>query len=340
MKKTWQVGIVGAGGLVAGELIGLLERRDFPLESLRLFGGIEDAGEALEFRGKSLSLEAMRSDYHSGLDLIFFAAHELVSRDLAEDAAGAGATVIDASRAFRLDKDIPLIVPELNARRLAPKKKGGRIIASPGPSAIALSLVLAGIEREFGLGRVAVFALYPSSHAGRAGLAEHQEQTVALLNQQEFEVVKFARPVAFNIFPQVGEFRGSATQEESDLAAELKKILERPEMKISAACAQVPVFAGISILLALETKKTASERQLRELLEHSPGLAVLDAPGAGLYPDLLSSLEQARVLAGRIRQEPDSERNFQLWLNADNLRKGSSLNMVQIAELLVEKDLI
>ncbi len=340
MKKNYKVGIVGASGLVAGELRALLEARDFPVEALSLFGGMEDAGEAVEFRGETIGIEAMRSDYHQGLDLVFFAAHPLVSRDLAENAAQAGVTVIDASRTFRLDRNTPLVTPELNAHRLAAAGKGGRIIASPGPCAIALALVLHGIGKEFGIERATALALYPSSFEGRAGLDEHQEQTVALLNQQEFKVARFPRQTAFNIFPQVGKFNGAATEEEQDVAAELKKILERPDLRIAVTCAQVPVFVGISILLGLETGKPASEEKLRDLLAHSPGVAVLDHPEQDQYPDLMTSMDSERVLAGRIRRDPDSDRHFQIWISADNLRKGSSLNMVAIAEKLIELKLI
>jgi len=340
MKKLCQIGIVGASGLVGTELIQQLRQRNFPVKSLSLFAGFEDAGGEAEHSEEPLTIEPIRADYYQGLDLVFFAAHPMVSRDLAEDAGKAGVWVIDASRAFRLDPEVPLMVPEVNPESLKKIKAGKKIIASPGPTAVALSLALSALENKAGIKQAVALALYPSSYAGRQGLEEHQEQTLAIFNQQEFEMAKFPRQIAFNIFPQVRGFLGKSTEEEKDIEEELKKILARPDLKIGLTCAQAPVFAGISIFLDLETEKPIKEPALRDLLCRSPGIQVIDQPDQEQYPDLLASMEQDQVLAGRIREVPGSGNRFQLWINIDNSRKGSALNLVQIAEKMMELELI
>ncbi len=336
--KVYKVGIVGATGLVGGELIQLLEREGFPIESLKLFASFDDAGEQMEFMSEQIMVEAIRADYFKELDLVFFSAHPMVSRDLAEDAEKAGVWVIDTSRWWRLHPDVPLVVPEVNPETLELGKR--KIIASPSPASVALSLVLAPLEREFGLKRVGAVALYGSTQEGRLGFEEHQWQTIAIFNQQEFEVKKFPRQSAFNIFPQVGKFVGDETEEKQDVKNELYKIFPQADFKFSITCAQVPIFCGLSIALFVELKKNASTQNLREAFQKSSGIKLMDEPEKEIYPDTLASLEEDNVLVGRIRKDASGDNSFQLWLSSDNLRKGSALNMIQIAKLLIEKGLL
>jgi len=339
-KKLFNVGIVGATGLVGGELIQMLSRENFPVEELFLYAGIDDAGERVEFMGDQILVNAVCADYYKGLDLVFFATHPMVSRDLAEAAAKAGVLVIDGSRAFRLNKKVPLVVPEVNPQALQGLKKGEKIVASPGPTVVALSLVLGAIEQELGVKRAIAFVLYGSTGEGRAGFEEHQSQTIAIFNDQEFEINKFPRQSAFNIFPQVGKFFAEMTEEETDIEQELKKVLSLPKLKFNVTCVQAPVFAGISIAACLQTQKKAEVSEVRTILGSQPGILVMDNPGQEEYPDVLACLEHDQVLVGRIRKEPSAESGFQLWINSDNLRKGSSLNMVQTAQLILELGLI
>jgi aspartate-semialdehyde dehydrogenase len=340
MKRLYKAGVVGTSGLVGNELVQLLTRGDLPLQELRLFDSMDQAGEQIDYQGESLLVKPVSADYYRELDLIFFTAHPIVSRDLAEAAAQAGAIVIDASRSFRLQKDVPLVVAEINSGELRKSKEAGLIIASPGPAAIGLSLALRPLERELGLKRVLAVALYGSTSGGRLGFEEHQSQTVAIFNNQEFEVDQFPRQTAFNIFPQVGEFVGESTQEELDIEQEVKKVLSLPKLKISTSCAQVPVFAGISVFVCLETRKSCELSSFREIIGSQPGLKILDEPGQGIYPDILTSLKVDQVLVGRLKPDPLSTSGFQFWLNIDNLRKGSALNMLQIAQKLVEQELL
>lgn len=339
-KKLLKVGVVGATGLVGGELVQLMSRENFPVEDLLLFAGIDDAGERVEFMGEQVQVNAIAADYYKDLDLVFFATHPMVSRDLAEDAAKAGVLVIDASRAFRLSKNVPLVVPEVNPQALDSVKKGSGIIASPGPAAVALSLVLDPIAKELGINRAIAFAIYGSTVEGRAGFEEHQSQTLAIFNNQEFEVDKFPRQTAFNIFPQVGRFVSESTEEEQDIEQELKKVLSLPKLKFNVTCVQAPVFAGISIAACVQTTDKAELAEIRTILGSQPGILLMDNPGQEEYPDVLACLEHDQVLVGRIRKEPSAQSGFQLWINSDNLRKGSGLNMIQIARKALELGLV
>jgi aspartate-semialdehyde dehydrogenase len=340
MSKLFNVGIVGATGLVGNELVQLLSQQNFPVKQLKLFSGLDDAGERAEFQGEDTLIAPISADFYNDLDLVFFAAHPLVSRDLAESAAQAGVIVIDASRSFRLDKTVPLVVPEVNAATLDAIKKGAKIIASPGPAAIALALALGPINSKYGLKRALTFSIYGSTNEGRLGFEEHQSQTLAIFNNSEFTVEKFPRQTAFNIFPQVGKFITDSTEEEMDIEHELKKVLAAPRLKISATCVQAPVFAGLSTFTCMELKQAPELEELRAFIKTLPGLCLIDNPAEEEYPDVLSSLENSSVLIGRVRKDPLTDSGFQLWMNSDNLRKGSALNMIQIAQEIVKKGLV
>jgi len=340
MKKSYVVGVVGASGLVGGEVVQFLARGNFPVKELRLFAGMEDAGERIEFQGDEILVQPISADYYKDLDLVFFATHPLVSRDLAEEAAKAKALVIDAGRAFRLDQRVPLVVAELNPQALKAVKDGARIIASPGPAAIGLALALKPLADKFGLKRAIATALYGSTTGGRLGFEEHQAQTVAIFNSQDFEAAKFPRQAAFNVFPQVGPFVADATREELDIEQELRKILSAPGLSVSVTCAQVPVFAGLSISCCAELEQPAEVEAVRKIFRSQPGLMVMDEPAKEVYPDVLSCLETDHALIGRIRKAPGLNAGFHFWIALDNLRKGSALNMTGIAQSVIEQGLL
>ena len=325
--------------MVGRELLNALSERKFPVGELRLFASWNTAGELIEFRGQEVRVEPLAADSFQGLNLVFFTAHPLISRDLAEAALKAGALVIDASRAFRLDPGVPLVVPEVNPQALARvKEKRAGLVASPSAVGTGLALVLAPIQRRFGVKRVIAASAHGSTTAGRAGFEEHQQQTVSIFNQQEIELAKFSRQTAFNIFPQVGPFHEGTSEEESDLGAELPKILGLPRLAITVTAAMVPIFCGASAAVNLETEQPATVEQVRELLEEAPGVLVFDRPEAEEYPDTLLAMAREEVLVGRLRQDPTVASGIALWLSMDNLRKGSSLNLVQIAEAVLVQD--
>ena len=339
MTEKINTAIVGATGLVGRELLNALSERKFPVGELRLFASWNTAGEMIEFRGDEVRVEPLAADSFQNLNLVFFTSHPLVSRDMVEAALKAGALVIDASRAFRLDPGVPLVVPEVNPEALVQvKEKRAGLVASPSAVGTGLALALGPIHRRFGLKRVVAASTHGSTAAGRLGFEEHQRQTVAIFNQQEIEIEKFSRQTAFNIFPQVGPFTEGASEEESDIERELPKILGLKRLAITVTAAMVPVFCGSSAAVNLETEQPAPVEQVRTLLEEAPGVLVFDRPEAEQYPDTLLAMAREEVLVGRLRRDPTLANGIALWISVDNLRKGSSLNLVQIAEAVLVED--
>ncbi len=332
--RKFHIGVVGATGLVGRELVQLLTARRFPAAEARFFASLNSAGEQIEFQGEELEVEAVSGEFYRGLDLIFFAAHHLVSRDLAEQAAGSGAVVIDASRAFRLDAEVPLCVPEINAGVLAGVRQGKRIVASPSPATVALALALGPLHRRFGVRRVAAVTLHGTTAAGRAAFEEHQFQTINIFNQEALTIERFPRQSAFNIFPRVGEFDAEGMSEaEADVARELPRVLG-VQFPAAVTAAQVPIFCGIAAALDVAFAREVGADEVREALAGAAGVQVMDDPEEDAYPDTLLAMEHDEILVGRIRQAAGDAGSTQLWISADNLRKGGALNMIQIAELL------
>ena len=334
-KRLYNVAIVGATGLVGAEILKALETRRFPVNELKLFSSMNMAGERVEFMGEEFMVEPITSDFSQGMEFIFFAAHPMVSRDMAEDAASDGAIVIDSSRTFRLHPHVPLVVPEINANELNGVRDKKGIVASPSPAATALTLVLNPIMKKYGVKRVVAATTHGSTSGGRLGYEEHQSQTISIFNQQELEMERFVRQSAFNVYPRVGPFQGEATEEETDIESELPRVLGDKDMAVTVTSSMVPIFCGVSAAVNVETKKPAKLDSLRKLLEDAPGLKVMDQPSKEEFPDTLEAMNRDEVLVGRIRKDPTLDNGFNLWVSADNLRKGSALNMVQIAETIL-----
>jgi len=336
MTRKFHIAVVGATGLVGSELVESLASRRFPVDTLRLFASLNTAGEKVPFLDDEVPVEPISADYARGRDIIFFAAHPMLSRDLAEEAVKAGAVVIDASRAFRTDPGVPVVVPELNPGDLAGVRQGRGIVASPSSAAVAVALVAAPLHQRFGAKRIIAVTTYGSAAAGRAGLSEHQAQTIGLFNQQEeMDCERFSRQSAFNLFPRVGEFADEETEAERDLESEVPRLL-KASVRVAATAVQAPYFCGTGTALNIEFAKPATAAEAREALRSAPGVFVMDEPGQDEYPDTVAAMSRSEVLVGRIRQDPSHESALQLWVSADNLRKGSALNMVQIAEELIK----
>lgn len=336
-KDKFNIAVVGATGLVGRELIETLSSRRFPIAEIRMFSSWNTAGEKVAFQDDEFKVEPISGDFAKGQDLVFFATHPMVSRDLAEAAADAGAMVIDASRTFRLDPGVPLVVPEVNPRVLDGFEPG-RIVASPSPATVALSLAAGPLHKRWGIKRMIAVAAFGSTHGGRAGFEEHQFQTISIFNQQKLTFEHFVRQAAFNVFPRVGEIDEEGYSEaEHDVMRELPRVLEA-EIPAAMTAMQVPVFCGVAIALNVELSAKAELETVRSELANAPGLMVMDDPAMEEYPDSILAMENERVLIGRIRRDPTSPKSLQLWISADNLRKGSALNMVQIAEALVQRE--
>jgi len=335
-KKKFNLAVVGATGLVGVELVEALIRRRFPASSLRLFASLNSAGESVPFMGEDVEVEQTGADFAEGRDIVFFAAHPMVSRDLAPEAARAGAIVIDSSNAFRMDPEVPLVVPEVNAEALAGIKKGKRIVASPSPAAVALSLLLYPIDQAFGVKAVSAVTVHGTTFGGRRGFEEHQYQSIGVFNQGDVAVEKFPRRTAFNIFPRVGEFNDHGDAEaERELREELPRILGA-SFPVSATAMMAPVFCGLAAVVSIELGGPAPEVEFRKTLEDARGIKLMDDPAEDLYPDTVLSMEYDDVLVGRIRKDPSRKNGYVLWISADNLRKGSSDNMAAIAELVAK----
>jgi len=327
--------VVGATGLVGAELIEALSRRRFPVSELNLFASPAGDGESMEFLGGEVEVGLLKADFYKGMDMVFFAAPAMVSADLCEEAAASGALVIDSSNAFRQAPSVPLVVPEVNPEALANVWEGQRIIASPSAPAVAVSLVVNPLLKSFGVKRLTATIALGSTAAGRKGFEEHQQQTISIFNQNELVTERFPRQSAFNIFPHSGDFEGEHCLAERELMEELPKILGA-EIPVAATAMQAPVFCGVAVSLGLWLEKEVSAREVREALSGSDEFHVLDDPANEVYPDTMEAMNHDEVTVGRIRKDPANPYGVLIWISADNLRKGSALNMVQIAELVLK----
>jgi len=335
MKKKPVVAIVGATGLVGREMLHVLEQRNFPLESLRLFASGRSAGEKLEFRGGALVVENLATASFRGIDIVLASAGAKVSEIFAPKAVSEGAVVIDNSSAFRMNPDVPLVVPEVNKEK-AFEHKG--IIANPNCSTIQLVVVLWPIYKAFGLKRVIVSTYQAVSGAGKKAMDELISQIVSVLNHRPVSIEKLPHQIAFNLLPHIDAFEENGyTKEEMKLVRETRKITGLHGLCITATCVRVPVLNGHSESVVLDLEEDARPSDIRSVLEKAPGVKVLDDPEEFEYPMPLLISGKDEVFVGRIRKDPCVEKSVSLWICADNLRKGAALNAVQIAEVLLEK---
>ena len=326
-----RVGIVGATGAVGHDLLEVLASRAFPMRTLRLFASERSAGSVVEFGGEQLRVEAATAPNLAGLDVCFFSAGGVVSRALAPAAAAHGALVVDNSSAFRMDPDVPLVVPECNPQALADIPRG--IVANPNCSTIILCVALAPLHRAVGLERLVVSTYQAASGAGARAMAEMYDGVRAHLAGEAFTPTILPQSLAFNLFPQVDVFMPDGyTREEDKLLLETRKILALPELPIEATCVRVPVERCHSEAVSVQTRTAITPADARELFAGAAGLEVIDEPAAGRYPMPRTSARRDPVAVGRIRPSRVFEPGLSFWLVGDQLRKGAALNAVQIAE--------
>ena len=326
-----RVGIVGATGAVGHDLLEVLASRALPIRTLRLFASERSAGARIEFGGEQILVEAATAPNLAGLDVCFFSAGGSVSRALAPAAAAHGALVVDNSSAFRMDPDVPLVVPECNPQALADIPRG--IVANPNCSTIILCVALAPLQRAVGLARVVVSTYQAASGAGARAMAEMYDGVRAHLAGETFTPKVLPQTLAFNLFPQVDVFMPDGyTREEDKLLLETRKILALPELPIEATCVRVPVERCHSEAVAVQTRTAVTPADARALFAQAPGLEVTDEPVAGRYPMPRTSARRDPVAVGRIRPSRVFDPGVSFWLVGDQLRKGAALNAVQIAE--------
>jgi aspartate-semialdehyde dehydrogenase len=336
------VGIVGATGQVGGVMRSVLAERDFPVDELRVFASSRSAGRALPWQDGEVTVEDADTADYTGIDIALFSAGATASRALAPRVAETGATVVDNSSAWRMDPEVPLVVPEVNADALADIPKG--IVANPNCTTMVAMPPLAVLHREAGLNRLVVSTYQSCSGAGLSGTAELHEQVLKVAdraNELTFDGSavefppsdNFPGPIAFNVLPHAGDFVGDEgeTIEEVKLRNEARKILGLPELPISVTCVRVPVFAGHSLSLNAGFERPLSVARATELLGDADGVELVDVPtplqAAGADP----------TFVGRVRQDPTVEHGIAFFVSGDNLRKGAALNAVQIAEALLAR---
>lgn len=340
-QREVSVAIVGATGVVGREMLEVLEERQFPYSELKLLASERSAGETVELGDKEYVVEQISEESFEGVDIALFSAGAKVSETFGPVARDKGAIVIDNSSFFRMDPKVPLIVPEVNNRFLREHLQGlspkqGTIIANPNCSTIQLVVVLSPLSKAAGLKRVVVSTYQSVSGAGKQGMDELWDQTLALFNQEELKVEKFSKQIAFNVIPHCDLFlENGYTKEEMKVIQESRKILALPELKITATAARVPVFSCHSESVNIEFDKPLSVEEVRSVLRDSLGIVVLDDPTRGEYPNAAELAGTDATYVGRIREDSSVSNGINLWIVADNLRKGAALNAVQIAEIVL-----
>lgn len=327
--------MVGATGAVGEQIREILEQRLFPVKELRLLASKKSAGQMLPFRRKEVRVEELQEDSFQDMDLALFSAGGEVSAKFAPLAAKAGAAVVDNTAHFRMEPDIPLVVPEVNPKDIGGYAKRG-IVANPNCSTIQLVVALKPIYDAAGIRRVVVSSYQSVSGAGRMAMEELSQQSVALFNGREIKEEKFPHQIAFNCIPHIDAFLDSGyTKEEMKMVDETRKILSDPSIRMTATAVRVPVFCGHSESVNVETERKLTVEEVKEILRKSPGVLLCDDPEAAVYPMVIDAVGQDATLVGRIREDDSVPNGLNLWIVADNLRKGAALNAVQIAEILI-----
>ena len=326
------VAIAGATGAVGTEFLKLLEARDFPMKSLRLLASSRSAGSKLKFRGENLEVEELTPKSFKGVDIAFFSAGGSRSKEFAPYAVDSGAVVIDNSSAFRMDEKVPLVVPEINPKQ-AFEHQG--LIANPNCSTIQMVVALNPIHRAANIQRVVVSTYQAVSGAGASAMEELKQQLRAWANDEPMKQEVFPTQIAFNLFPHIDVFQDNGyTKEEMKMVHETRKIMNAPNMQISATCVRVPVLRAHSEAVWVETEKPLSESEARELFEKEPGIVVQDERESGGYPTPWHITETQETYVGRIRKDISHPNGLTFWVVADQLYKGAALNAIQIAEVL------
>ncbi len=332
-KDKYNVAVAGATGAVGRKILEILEERSFPLESLKLLASSRSAGSELEFKGGKIRVEELRQDSFSGVDIALFSAGAGVSREFAPAAVKSNCVVIDNSSAFRMEPEIPLVVPEVNPNAIG---NDPGIIANPNCSTIQMVVALKPIHDKFKIKRVVVSTYQSVSGSGQKAIEELKNQALELLNGKTIKSNVYPHQIAFNCLPHIDKFLDNGyTKEEMKMVNETRKIMEDDSIQVSPTTVRVPVFFSHSEALNVETEGPITASAVRELLGFRSEVCVVDDPANNAYPLATISEGKDEVFVGRIRDDIFRERAINFWVVSDNLRKGAALNAVQIAELLV-----
>ncbi len=336
--KKLRVAVAGATGAVGREMLRILEERNFPVEELIPLASERSEGKSVPFAGGERTVRRLARDSFEGVDLALFSAGATRSREFAPAAVEAGAVVVDNSSAFRMDADVPLVVPEVNPDALDAHRG---IIANPNCSTIQMVVALKPLLDAAGVRRIVVSTYQAVSGAGQSAVDELRDQVEALGREERLEASYMPHPIAFNCLPQIDVFLEEGdTKEERKMVEETRKIFGQPDLPISATCVRVPVYNSHSESVNVELGRPVSPDEARGLLSGAPGIEVVDDPAALAYPMAINASGRDPVYVGRIRRDPSAENALNMWVVADNLRKGAALNAVQIGEVLIKKRLL
>ncbi len=346
--REYKTAVVGATGAVGQEMIKILEERSFPIKEIKLLASARSAGKRLKFKDKDVVVEELTPDSFKNVEIALFSIGAEISKKFAPIAIEAKTVVVDNSSAWRMDPKVPLVVPEVNP--LALEKHMG-IIANPNCSTIQMVVVLKPLHDAAKIKRVVVSSYQSVSGWGREAMEQLERETKEIISKRESEkvrkweseTVKRVLPyqIAFNVIPQIDDFIESGyTKEEIKMVNETRKIMEDDSIRITATCVRVPVYIGHSEAINIETERKLTAKEAREILSKAPGVVVIDEPATLKYPIPIDAAGKDETFVGRIREDESIPNGLNLWVVSDNLRKGAALNTIQIAELLIEKNLI
>ncbi len=334
----YKVAILGATGLVGEEMIKTLEQRDFPVKELRLLATSRSAGTKLKFKGEDILVKEVSEKEFEGIDIALFSAGASASKEWAPVAVKKGAIVIDNSSAWRMEKDVPLVVPEINPQDIDSHKG---IIANPNCATIQTVVALYPLHKAGNLKSFFASTYQSVSGTGREALGELEKTARHILEKGGFNDIQlkvYPYPIAFNLLPEIGSFTEDGhSQEELKMLNESRKIMHIPDLKVSTTTVRVPVFRGHAVAVTAIFERYISARKAKDILSDAPGVKVVDDPKNHLYPVPLFSANKDEVFVGRIRNDMSFENALCMWIVSDNLRKGAALNAVQIAEYLINK---
>ena len=332
MSKKYHVAIVGATGAVGIELLRVMERRDFPVADLRLLASPRSAGKSLEFRGQDFSIAALEQNSFVGIDFAFFSAGAGTAKQFAPIAQRAGAVVIDNSSAFRMDVDVPLVIPEINPEDI---RRHRGMIANPNCTTAVALMALHPLHSAFGLRRVFASSYQAVSGSGSRAIEELKQQVEATVGGGQAVARVYPHPIAFNVLPHVDSFLDTGyTREEMKMQNEGRKIMHLPDFRASVTCVRVPVYRAHSVAMSAEFERPVSLEAARAVLAKASGLDLIDEPLSDRYPTPLAAAGKDNCQVGRLRLDCALENGLGLWVSGDQLLKGAALNAVQIAELL------
>ena len=335
MAKEYCVAVAGCTGAVGVEMINTLEKRNFPVSKIKLLASSRSAGKTATFRGEKVVIEEMTNDSFKGVDIALFSAGGDVSKQFRKAVTDAGAVMIDNSSAFRLEADVPLVVPEVNPEDVM---KHNGVIANPNCSTIIMLVAVAPLHRAKKLRRLVASTYQATSGAGAKGMQELLLQTRQLLDEQPIEPRAFVHRIGFNLIPHIDAFQPNGyTKEELKMLNETRKMLHDDSIRVSCTCVRVPVLRAHSEALNLEFENEITPDEARAILAAAPGVEVVDDPAKLMYPMPVDATNKYDVLAGRIRQDisRDDKRGLDIFVAGDQVLKGAALNAVQIAEILI-----